>query len=300
VIRIRHIVHPGLVDPSSDLFLAQPVTFASMEAAAAFARDCADVRIAAVLYRDERAMPLPDSFLRIPEISRSIADLRPHKVRRKLALLRDILDAGARGSDADYLIYTNVDIALQPFFYRFVARRIEEGYDAFTVNRRTISESRTSVRDLPLMCAETGAPHKGYDCFVFRRALYAEFKLGIVHVGSAGVGRAMLANLVALATRFREFRDLHATFHIGDSCVWRKEEFADYYRENWSEYLAVFGEIEAERGAFDPPVRSFLLDAGDSRFIPDFDAFLINRGRIKPVSAPNVFGEAPRTREELP
>lgn len=286
MINITHIVHPVIVDPSCDLYFAQPVTFASMETAAAFARECAQVRIAAVLYRDEGEMPLPGSFQRIPEISRSIADLKTFKIRRKLALLGDILDAGYQKSEADYLIYTNADIALQPFFYQFVARIVKEGYDAFTVNRRTISDSYTSVRDLPLMYAEIGLPHKGYDCFVFRRDSFPKFKLGAVHVGTGGIGRALLANMLAYSTKFREYREEQLTFHIGNTRVWKKEEFADYLRNNWSEFLTVLGRIEAERGAFDPSIRSYLVDTGKLRHIPDFSRCCLKNGRCLPAGSP--------------
>jgi hypothetical protein len=69
--------------------------------------------------------------------------------------------------------------------------RIGEGYDAFVINRRDIPGIYSSVTDIPLMYAEIGTPHKGYDCFVFKRELHPKFKLGAVHVGSAGIGRCL-------------------------------------------------------------------------------------------------------------
>lgn len=282
---LDHVVHPGRVDASSDLHAAQPVTFATMENAAEFARGAVDVRVQTVLFRDEADMELPASFHRIPELERSIADIRPFRVRRKLALLRDILDAGCRRSGGEYVAYTNADIALQPHFYLAVAALVGQGYDAFVINRRTIPASYTSLGDLPLMYAELGEPHPGYDCFVFRRDVLPLFQLGLIHVGSAGIGRALLANLVRHARRFRECRDAHLTFHLGDACAWRREEYGDYVRENWSEYLRLHRQLFGAAGG-DPLVRSYLLETGPRRPIPDFDRFFIAAGRCLPLERP--------------
>ncbi len=282
-VTLLHVIHPGIVDPESDLSAAQPITFAAMEIARKFAGGAVAVQLRAVLFADEQQLPLPAVFDRLPRLERSIADMKTFKKRRKLALIRDILDAGVAGSDAEFVIYSNVDIALQPHFYTAVAAIVRQGYDAFVINRRTIPGTYSSPADIPLMYAEIGEPHKGYDCFVFRRQAYARFQLGRVHVGSAGIGRALLANQVAGGGAFREFRDAHLTFHIGDACAWRDEALSDYLRENWNEYLAVFKEIEAERGEFQPDIRSYLLDTGERRFLPDFTSGCLRAGRPAPL-----------------
>lgn len=283
---LDHVVHPGRFDAGSDLHAAQPFTFASMERAAEFACGAVDVRTLAVLFRDEADMELPASFRRLPELERCIADLRPFRVRRKLALLRDILAAGCRRGNAEYVVFTNVDIALQPHFYLAVAALIGRGHDAFVINRRTIPAASFDLADLPLMYAELGEPHPGYDCFVFRRDLYPRFTLGEVCIGTAWVGRALLANLAVHAARFREFRDLHLTFHLGDSLSWRQTEFDDYLQANREEYQRVASALEREAGGFPAEFRSYLLDAGRQRSIPDFDRFFIAAGRCLPLEAP--------------
>jgi len=286
MIRIAHVVHPGVFAAASDLGRAQPITFATMEAARAFVKDTLVVQPYAVLFEDESRMALPASFVRIPELARSIADLKSFRRRRKLALLKDILAAVDRHSDAEYFIYSNIDIALQPFFYWTVSQLIEQGWEALVINRRTIPDTYNDVRDIPLMYAEIGLPHKGYDCFIFKREFFQRFKLGDIHVGSAGIGRALLANLVAYGGKFREIRDAHLTFHIGDSMSWRQDEYHDYFQENWNEYLALFKQIEAERGEFDPLLRSYLLDMGEKRFIPDFSSRFIANGFCLPQPRP--------------
>jgi hypothetical protein len=286
MMRIAHVIQPGVVDPASDLHPAQPVTFAALETARVFAGDAVAVQVRAVLFRDEGDLPLPAAFSRLPRLERSIADLKPFAKRRKLALIGDILDAGVAGVEADYVVYSNVDIAPQPHFYLALAAIVRRGYDAFVINRRTIPASYAAVEDLPLMYAEIGAAHPGYDCFVFRRDLLPRFRLGIMHVGSAGIGRALLANMAFHARRFREYRDAHLTFHIGDACAWRSQEYADYLRGNWSEYLRLHRELAGPAGGDDPLVRSYLLDTGPKRAIPDFDRFVIAGGRCLPMDPP--------------
>lgn len=283
--RLCHVIHPGIVDPASDLSVAQPVTFATMEAARAFAGGEAEVEVRAVLFRDEAHMPLPPAFLKRPGLDRSVADLKPFRRARKLALLRDVLDAGLEGCAAEFVVYTNVDIALQPHFYATVAALIRLGYDAFVINRRTIPAASVDLADLPLMYAELGEPHPGYDCFVFRRDLYPRFTLGEVCIGTAWVGRALLANLAVHGARFREHRDLHLTFHLGDSLSWRNGEFSDYLQANREEYLRIASTLEREAGGFSAEFRSYLLDAGPQRSIPDFDRFFISAGRCLPLEA---------------
>lgn len=274
MIKIAHIVHPVIVDSSSDLVVAQPITFETMRIAREFAQKAgaADVKLFALQYHDEERVPLPGCFIRVQDLTRSVADVKTFKKRRKLAMIKDILDALYKAAgDADYMIYTNVDIALQPYFYHTVSKIIHQGYDAFVINRRTISDRYLAVEEIPLMYAEIGESHPGYDCFVFRRDVYPNFKLGTICIGTAWIGRTLLANLVTHAAKFKEFRNEHVTFHIGDSLPWRQDEYHDYFQENWEEYLRHFQQLEAEHGEFEPTWRSYLLDAGAKRQFPDFE-----------------------------
>jgi hypothetical protein len=272
MLKIVHIIHPGIVHPASDLVIAQPITFETMRIAREFAQQTADVKLYSIQYHDEERVSLPGCFIRVPDLTRSVTDIKTFKKRRKLALIKDILDAlfDAAG-DAEYMIYTNVDIALQPYFYHAVSQIINQGYDAFVINRRTISDRYSALDEIPLMYAEIGESHPGYDCFVFRRDVYPKFKLGTICIGTAWIGRTLLANLVTYATKFKEFRNKHVTFHIGNSLPWRSNEYQDYFRENWNEYLKIFQQLEAEHGEFEPIWRSYLLDTVPKRQFPDFE-----------------------------
>jgi hypothetical protein len=325
MVSLAHIIHPVIVDPSSDLTMAQPITFESMRIARDFSVGRVDVSLYAIQHHDEERLALPGCFVRTPDLTRSVGDIRTSAARHKLVLLKDILDALYAAGPADYLIYTDVDIVLLPYFYWTVSQLIAQGHDAFAINHRTIPDGDTSPRQgpfaaddldaghmrlhrraaralrqmlgdilakmparkadrpprpnqespnsvIPWMYSAIGVPHSGYDCFVFRRELYPHFKLGTIGAGTDWAGRAMLANLVTYADRFREFANAHLTFRIGDRQPPRSNERAHDAQANWNEYMAIFQRLEAERGEFDLPLRSYLLDSGAERKVPDFDA----------------------------
>jgi len=248
--RIAHVTNPVRVAQSSDLHLAQLVTFKSMAIAREMSKGAVDVRQYAAHYEEDIEC-VPNDFYRTTPLDRSVLDLSNFAFKRKLPILSDILDRLFESSDADFFVYTNVDIALMPCFYLAVNRMIEEGLDVFVINRRTISERYASVVDLPLMFAEIGVPHKGYDCFVFRREAYPDFLLGNVCTGMPWNGRVLLWNLALSSERFKEFKDLHLTFHIGNERLWAQEKYADYAAHNRSEAVKVLAQLEEREGAID-------------------------------------------------
>lgn len=248
--KIAHLINPVFVKHSSDLTIAQPITFESMRMAQQQAAGSAAVELLAVGYHEDRTI-MPDSFRILPPLSRSVLDVATFDRQRKLPLLHEILDRQYDGSKADYFIYTNVDISLQPVFYLAVQDFIEQGFDAFVINRRTISNSYTAVDELPQMWAETGEAHRGWDCFVFPRTMVPQFELGNVCVGMPRVGLALLANLVAFGRCFNEFKDAHLTFHIGDDRRGKNPAFTDYHDHNTRELMESLYLLEERQGAFE-------------------------------------------------
>jgi len=237
-LKIAHVLNPVTAPAGSDLAVAQPLTFASLREARACAAGHAKVELLSAQFAEDRAC-VPEGFRPTPDLDRSVLDLGAFRVPRKLPLLGDILERAAGATDADYLVYTNVDIAVQPTFYRAVVLLLEtEGYDGLTVNRRTIGDGHTRVEHLPLMQAELGRDHPGHDCFVFRREIQAKMDLGRVCLGVRWVARVMLMNLMAHCTRFERLPDKHLTFHVGDARRWDAEDFADYTEHNFREFLA--------------------------------------------------------------
>ncbi len=221
--KIAHIVNPVSVGLSSDLFEAQPVTFKTMQMAAELAKTKGiEVSLYAAQYAEDRAI-VPEGFIATKNLEASILDHGTFSANRKLPILKDILGRLYESAvDADYLIYTNVDIGLLPFFYITVADFIEKGYDAISINRRTIPSQLSKEKNLATVFAHAGEKHPGFDCFVFKRSVYPQYQLGSICIGIPPIGRALLANLVANATKFGDFKDLHATFHFGDDGPWRK------------------------------------------------------------------------------
>ena len=236
--KVAHIINPVRVDESSDLFTAQPVTFKTMEVARDFARNQVDVGIFSAQYPEDRAM-VPEYFQLTPDMERSVLDIATFKKKRKLPLVKDILDRLYEVTDADFLIYTNVDIALMPYFYVSVIQIIESGYDAFVINRRTIPKRYERTEQIPNMYSLVGQSHRGYDCFVFPRRLYPFFKLGEGCIGANHIGKILITNLVCLSKNFKLFKNLHLTFHIGNDKAWNNSLFNDYFEHN----KKVLGEV---------------------------------------------------------
>jgi hypothetical protein len=250
-VKIAHIIHPVIVAPESDLVIAQPITFATMRMARDFSKNRMDVELYAVQYGDEERIPLPESFMRTCDLTRSVGDVANFRKKKKLALIKDILGVLFESSNAEYLIYSNVDIALQPYFYQVVEKIIKQGHDAFIVNRRTIPGHYKIMEDIPLMFAETGEKHPGWDCFIFPRNLYPKFQLGNACIGTDWIGRMMITNMAPLAKRFKVFKNLQMTFHIGDERVWRSAEISDYGEHNKMECYKTLIAFDKEYGPFD-------------------------------------------------
>lgn len=247
--KFAHIINPVNVPETSDLFIAQPVTFETMRRAQSWAAEQVDVELYAVCYPEDKPM-LPADFIQLPFLEKSVLDYGRFQHPRPLPLLKDILDSLYAASDADYFIYSNVDISLLPHFYLTVNDTIEQGYDAFAINRRTISTRHTQPADIPLMWAEVGEPHRGWDCFVFPRAAYANYELGHICIGATRIGLALLANMQAYAKQFTVFKDAHLTFHIGDERRWLNPKYADYDAHNTQELMTILSLLEQAQGEF--------------------------------------------------
>lgn len=234
-LRFAHIINPVIVGPESDLHIAQPITFQSMLISRDRAQQLADVELYSAHYEEDDAI-VPPFMQKTPYLVRSMKDLGQFKKPKKLPLLKDILDRLYEASSADYMIYTNVDIALMPNFYSMLTVFVNSGVDAMVINRRTISDRFTRLEEIAMMFAQAGQPHYGYDCFVFKREAYPKYDLGNICIGAAAIGSALLLNLLCFADRFIEFRDLHLTFHVGNTEVWRNPDVDDAQRFNQQQY----------------------------------------------------------------
>lgn len=257
--KLAHLINPVNVGPTSDLFVAQPITFAAMRSAQAFAKSSVEVQLAAACFPEDVHVA-PEGFRLTPPLERSIQDLGTFTMKRKLPLLTDLLDRlYADSADADYLIYTNVDIAPVPSFYVAVAQIIEQGYDAFVINRRTLPKGNYTPVHLTWLYAQAGESHPGFDCFVFPRNMYPNYVLANTCIGLPPVGRCLALNLALNAVRFHVFLDLHLTFHIGDDRIWKQTQNVDARAYNWQQFAAICQHYAmSDRGAISPEVREIV------------------------------------------
>jgi len=250
MLKLAHIINPVSADTTSDLYVAQPITFETIRRAKQYANGVVDVELYSAQYIEDRHIA-PSYFIPTPDLVHSILDFGNFREKRKLPLFKDILNNLYEATDADYLIYTNVDIALQPYFYVTVNAIINENYDAFTINKRIISDKYKFIDEIPLMLAERGGIHGGHDCFVFKREVYPKYVLGNVCLGIGGVGSTLLLNLVCHANCFALFSDKHLTFHIGDEHLWRDVSYSDMLAFNKKERRKAIGKLENKHGKID-------------------------------------------------
>jgi hypothetical protein len=229
--KFAHIINPVKAPKGSELSVVQPITFESIRVAKEFAGNV-DVELYTVSYAEDREI-IPEYFVKLADLKRSLLDCGTFTKAKKFPLLTDVFHALYHASDADHLIYTNMDIALMPQFYVTVSNFLQEDYDAVLINRRGISAKYNSVEQLPLMYSDFGEPHPGFDCFVFKRELLNKIILENICLGVSFSEVALVHNFIAFAKRLKLVDDLHLTFHIGTEVMppLEQESFAHNKRE---------------------------------------------------------------------
>ena len=241
-IRLAHIINPFLAPPDSDLLIAQPITFESMRRARDQAKGQVDVELLCVHFPEDLAS-VPGGFKSCPPLNRSVMDIKNFRKPIKLPLISDILDNLFEHSDADYLIYSNVDIGLQPHFYLEVSQLIENGHDALIINRRRIKDVYDSIDQLEDMYREKGKSHPGFDCFVFHRDLYPKFELAEICIGVPFIGIAMAQNIFALSKNYKLVDDAFLTFHKGMK-IFQKRAPSEFFNYNRKQFWKVMNQLE--------------------------------------------------------
>jgi hypothetical protein len=178
---------------------------------------------------------IPKEFKQLSNLTRSVLDVNPKLTHRKLPLIADIFQKLTE-VDADYYVFTNVDIALMPSFYDSIQALINLGHDAIIINRRRLKKTYSTVVELPLMYADLGKSHPGFDCFVFHKDLLHQFILDEICVGISFLEVGLIHNLLAFAKNPLYVPDAHLTFHIGmDVLVPRKQN--PFYWHNRTVYF---------------------------------------------------------------
>lgn len=270
-LRFRHVVHayddrelPANTD-------AQALTFRTIEEAKAYAGPELPVRAVAVSYPDDAHM-VPDSVTLAPPLVRNVTDVTEFTTRRSLPLLFDILEKGlaekwngAPADGADYVVLTNSDIHLQPYFYRVLAELLGQGWDAITVNRRTVDADPEHRTFSALFLADAGSDHPGFDCFVFPALWFDDFAPSHSCCGAGYVMRSLLFNIVARSSRMLMLTNAHMTFHLGDDRKWEAPSYDEYVAFNLAEAQKVL-ESFAEDAAACTRLHDFVMAHEDDPF----------------------------------
>jgi hypothetical protein len=214
-IRLAHLVNVFVPPSGSEFEWVQPITLESLRRAREKTLGSISVELLTAQFPQDHAA-IPDDFRATPDLQRSVRDVWQDASLPPLPLIADILQRLYENSEAEYLIYTNLDIAVQPHFYEAVSNFIRSGHDAFIINRRRLPGHYRDIAELPLMYADKGKSHPGFDCFVFRRELFPQFQLGNVCIGIPFIEILMGQNLFCHALNFKLFDQEHLTFHIGE------------------------------------------------------------------------------------
>lgn len=238
--KFAHIINPVKVNESSDLYVAQPITFESMRKAKQEAAGKIQVDLFTTQYPEDHGI-IPDYFNILPDLKRSVLDCGTFTKQKKLPLIQDILNRLFEYSDADYFIFTNVDIGLMPHFYLEVKKQLENGLDALIINRRIIkNKNYQSIDDLDLIYRDKGLSHPGFDCFIFHRKIFPEIRLDQICVGIPFVGVTLAHNLFAFAEQIKLIDQAHLTFHIGIEIMPKRNQ--EYYWYNRKQFDMIYKE----------------------------------------------------------
>lgn len=232
---LLHIINP-FDSPLSDQRHIQEITFQSIGKALAYGTGHLEVGIRATRFAEDRSI-LPKYIKEVENLKRSVVDFGDFKIPRQLPLIADILE-NAFQEEADYYLYTNIDIALQPHFYSFVAEQIRKGHDALIINRRRIPWKYADVT-LEEMYQVSGKSHPGFDCFVFTKEIAHKLQLGHICVGIPFIGVVLAHNLFAHARKLGFYDQEHLTFHLGMEVMPPRDQ--PYYWHNRREF---FGKVK--------------------------------------------------------
>lgn len=237
---VSHIINPFDAHSSSDLHLAQPITFKSMLKSKKLCQYSSQINLCFTKYESD-TIQLPNGFTELSNLTSSILDKQSFETSIKLPLIADIINK-AHETDSDYIIYTNVDIALMPNFYSRVFELIASGHDALIINRRRISSAHFKHGDLNKMEADRGLAHPGFDCFVFKKSLIDKMVLKDICIGVPFIGITLSQNLFALAHKLRIVQYEHFTYHVGLE-IFKKRAPKEYRQYNRKQFQAVMNEL---------------------------------------------------------
>ena len=250
--KISHIINPFYAKAGNRSYLdvAQPITFETMVNAKNFAfKSGIDVELMTSQFFDADLHNVPEDFVRTPHLKSSILDYKKFSGKQlTLPRIHDILHSAYDNSNADYIVYTNVDIALMPNFYKRVYNLItKRNFQSIVINRVDIPKvlGRGVITKDNLNSAylyTDGLWHPGWDCFVFKRSIIPKMRLNNVFIGFAPIGKTVLSQIYEHTRSGKLLWVTNAlleknkfTFHIGRDRSHLGSELVEYREYNESE-----------------------------------------------------------------
>lgn len=245
--KLGHVVNIFASPEGSDGRKIQDITLETLRRAAEASGNDVQVDLLSAQFAEDRAA-VPEFITPTRDLERSVQDFVACADKRRLPFIHEILQRAWEATDADFLIYTNLDIAVYPSFYRFMADSIRSGIDALAINRAQIPRLHKGADILHTMTVDdilrlkNRTPHHGIDCILFRREHFPKWKGGEICVGYPPIGQYLLENAEQHATRFVWFKDAMQTFHIGvdsdETSPWKKLQGNEIWMRNFERFEA--------------------------------------------------------------
>jgi hypothetical protein len=236
--RFVHIINPYDPGSSEKSQRILEFTFNSLKNAVRQSDENVSVKLVTSQFASDRPF-IPEGFTITSDLTRSLSDVAGFPVKKRLPLMSDVLDKLQQFPDADFYIYSNMDIAPVPGFYNSVAEILKaRRSDALIINRRRVSENLWNEKP-EIIFAEPGLPHPGYDCFVFSREILAKLEFGNATPGVPGIGFLFAHNLFLAAASCVVLADVRLTYHVGLEVVkeWADKNVVEFQRNEILKFL---------------------------------------------------------------
>ena len=260
-----HIINPVTREENAELFAAQQITFKSILKARSYSAE-QNVKLYSVSFFGSDLESVPNDFTQLPKLNRRISNIA--QTKKNNPILSDILQSALANCDSEYIVFTNLDIGLMPYFYEAISYYISLGHDAIIINRRRIKSRFNTVNNLEAIYAEAGKTHTGYDCFVIKKTVLQKFIFKNIAIGVPPAGNDVFYNIFAFAEKPVLFTEKHLTFHIGME-LYKEWGDKEIYRHNYKEFYQLLKELK-------PNLKADHFPASDLGFFKRHFKWLMN------------------------
>lgn len=207
--KIAHLVNIFTIEErhkASYLHVAMPVTLSAMYNSREYLhlrKMDIEVKLYAVSHFEDD-VECPEGF----EMTSPLTSLYDNK----LPYIYDIFSK-FREIDADYYIYSNIDITPERHFYYEIFSN--ELHDSYSILRHDVPRNYWITRE------GKKQDHPGHDCFIFTKSIMEKINLPKeVFVGFPPVGNCIFSELKRLSRKHRVHKLKHLTYHLGNDRNW--------------------------------------------------------------------------------